>query len=85
LSNALGRTLLVVGDKLLVGGGFSSAGGVTARNVALWDGRTFEPMGNGLNRYVESSALYKGKVIAVGWFNHMGDGGPTGWAQWDPK
>jgi hypothetical protein len=81
----LGRTLLVAGDKLMVGGGFRTAGGVTSRNVALWDGAAFSPMGNGLNRYVESSALYGGKIVAVGWFNHLMEGGPAGWAQWEPR
>lgn len=85
LHGALGRTLLVAGDKLMVGGGFRTAGGVAARNAALWDGTSFGSMGKGLNRYVESSALYDGKIIAVGWFNHMMEGGPTGWAQWEPK
>ena len=82
---ALGRALLVAGDKLLVGGGFRSADGVASRNVALWNGRAFEPMGDGLNRYVESAALHEGKIVAVGWFNHMAEGGPTGWARWSPR
>jgi len=37
------------GEALYVGGRFTTADGVAARNVARWDGTTFEPLGVGLD------------------------------------
>lgn len=40
------------GERVFIGGGFSSVGGVAARRVAVWDGEVWAPLGAGLNSYV---------------------------------
>jgi hypothetical protein len=57
---------------LYVGGIFSTAGGVPARNVARWDGTNWSALGNGLETRVAELAfgpdgkLYAGGVFAEG-------------------
>lgn len=57
---------------LYVGGTFTTAGGVPARNVAKWDGQTWSALGDGLATRVASLAfgpdgtLYAGGVFAEG-------------------
>lgn len=50
------------GAKLYVGGSFSGIGGVSATNVAAWNGQSWEPVGSGL------SASGAGAVSALGSF-----------------
>jgi len=52
------------GPALYVGGGFSTAGGITAYNVARFDGATWEAVDGGLD----------GPVRAIGSFDDDGDG-----------
>ncbi len=45
------------GDRLIVGGKFQSAGGVPARNVAVWDGVSWTSLGGGVGTGNESGVL----------------------------
>jgi hypothetical protein len=47
------RAITTIGDRLVIAGDFTEAGGVAASCVALWNGSGFEPLG-GLN---DGSAL----------------------------
>lgn len=67
-----GRSLLVVGTELWVGGEFSFAGGVPAANIARWNGTSFLPVGAGLNGLVMSLAEFAGQVCAGGVFDFSG-------------
>ncbi len=63
---------------LLVAGQFDSAGGVAAKNIALWDGANWQAMGDGLEGSdywdgVYRIAFYANQVIAGGRFTHSGD------------
>lgn len=67
------------GPRLFAGGRFTQAGGVTANNIARWDGVNWSPVGSGVN----------GAVLALQVFDH-GTGpalyavsGGTGLARWD--
>ena len=52
---------------LYVGGSFSIAGEIFAKNVAQWDGDSWRPLGTGLNGSVSSLALdEQGRVYAGG-------------------
>jgi trimeric autotransporter adhesin len=62
------RAITVSGDSLVVGGSFTSMGGVPARNIALWDGSSWSALGNGLDSYPGAVAVYDGSIIAGGWF-----------------
>ena len=64
--NGMVRTLSVIDGDLYVGGDFDSAGGVAARNIALWDGSAWHPVGNGLPVLVSSIALHDGDPVAAG-------------------
>src|SRR5690606_35464467 len=43
-----GHAIAIHGDNVYVGGVFTSAGGASAINVALWDGQTWSSLGGGL-------------------------------------
>ena len=75
-----------VGPAVYAGGQFSSAGGVTAKNIARWDGTTWAPLGTGAENggVVYSMAVADGVLYVGGAFGNMG--GITGTkriAQWD--
>jgi hypothetical protein len=56
-----------------VGGTFDTADGVTAANVAMWNGRTFEPLGAGTNDSVLNLAISDdGLLYAAGNFTTAG-------------
>jgi hypothetical protein len=64
--------------RLVVGGLFTAAGGIAARNIARWSGAGWEPLGAGFNSYVYR--LYvspeDGALTAMGAFTATGDGRP---------
>ena len=64
------------GDQLIVGGQFTTAGGIGANNIARWDGREWHAMDNGLGDYcgpffsaVIALRTYNGRLYAGGWFD----------------
>lgn len=48
---------------LFVGGGFTSAGGVAANNIARWDGKAWNALGTGTNA---NSAVYVARATSTG-------------------
>jgi hypothetical protein len=79
----LGEALTTFGDSLVVGGGFDTAGGVPATNVAFWDGVAWHAAGAGLDDFVLALAVWNGQLIAGGAFTHSGPGAVAGCAVWD--
>ncbi|MEO6595236.1 MAG: hypothetical protein ABIP94_10835, partial [Planctomycetota bacterium] len=67
-----GRSLLVFGTELWVGGAFAFAGTTPANNIARWNGTSFQPVGAGLDGLVMSLAEYAGQVCAGGIFDFSG-------------
>lgn len=58
---------------IVVGGDFTSAGGVTAQYIARWDGTRWSALGSGLNGPVRSLAvLPNGDLIVGGAFSTAG-------------
>ncbi len=55
---------------LVVGGTFTMAGGVPARNIATWDGESFAPLGHGLKGFWQCRVL----VYALQSFDDDGSG-----------
>jgi hypothetical protein len=53
---------------LYVGGSFRKAGGAEAQNIARWDGRTWHPLGAGVDGYVRSIAFVGDDVYVAGSF-----------------
>jgi hypothetical protein len=79
-------SVAILGDDLIVGGNFTKIDGVTARNIARWDGTTWHALGIGLaNRNFEETELddtgtvytltaANGKLYAGGQFDSASNG-----------
>ena len=50
--------------EVYAGGRFSTAGGAIARNVAVWDGESWSPLGEGLHWEVGELQVYEGTLFA---------------------
>jgi trimeric autotransporter adhesin len=68
---------------LYVGGEFNKAGGLDARNIARWDGRSWHPLGTGVDGSVHAIAVHGTTVYVGGAFNTAGDLDASRLAQWD--
>ncbi|MCP4550355.1 MAG: hypothetical protein GY835_28175 [bacterium] len=73
----------VYDDKLAIGGGFSSAGGMGANNVALWDGANWQQLGVGTGEYIQAVIEYGGELVAGGHFEEAGEEAASRVAAWD--
>jgi hypothetical protein len=75
------------GGKLYVGGGFTSAGGNPALNIACWDGTNWNNMGGGITGGdfpgVYALATKGNEVFAGGWFFQAGTTSVSHIARWD--
>lgn len=85
---AAARQSTSVGPALYVGGQFSTAGGVAAKNIAKWDGSSWSPVGTGAENggtvYAIAIDETDGFLYVGGSFSNMG--GQTGTrniAKWD--
>jgi WD40 repeat protein len=79
------RALAVMpnGD-LIAGGDFAVAGGVMARNIALWGGTAWSQVGTGFNNDVNAlTVLPNGNLVAGGAFSTAGTISVSRVAQWD--
>ena len=78
--------IAAVGSRIFVGGSFTIAnGGVPVRNVAVWDGNTWSPVGSGMNGAVAALAWdpASGRLYAGGRFTDAGGVPANGAAMWD--
>jgi hypothetical protein len=71
------------GTSLVVGGGFTIAGGVACAGVARWDGAAWAPLGAGLNSTVRTLAIAGGQLYAGGEFTASGEAAVSHLARWD--
>ena len=70
-TNAPVSTLLELGNgHLLVAGSFSTAGGNAAQGVAVWDGATYNPLGNGVVGAIECAIEFNGSIYLGGSFQN---------------
>ncbi len=65
------------GGNLFVGGQFVTAGGITSRGVAKWNGTTWSGLDSGVNGFVEALLVVGGDVIVGGGFQTAGVAGLT--------
>ncbi|MCC6677580.1 MAG: hypothetical protein IT436_10595 [Phycisphaerales bacterium] len=69
---------------IVIGGSFTSAGGIPAANIAAWDGSQWHALGAGVNDYVLAlTPLPSGDLIAAGWFTAAGGAPASRIARWD--
>lgn len=78
------------GENAIVGGGFTSAGGVPASKIALWNGasQTWSPLGGGVSGgtlgVTAIAALVGGDVVVGGDFTSAGGMPASRIARWSP-
>ncbi|MDO8631041.1 MAG: hypothetical protein Q7R41_11165, partial [Phycisphaerales bacterium] len=82
------KALTTYGGDLIAAGSFTRADGSSANNIARWDGSAWHPLGGGITRsnsyaYVNSLIVYKGDLIAGGYFDTAGGSPAKGIARWD--
>jgi uncharacterized repeat protein (TIGR01451 family) len=66
-----------------VGGNFSAIDGVSASNVAAWNGSSWRAMGGGLDGTVNALLVYNGRLWAGGGFHHADGNAANDVAQWN--
>jgi hypothetical protein len=66
------RALLATPTALVIGGTFTTVGGVAANGIASWNGSAWSALGSGASGGVHSLALYQGDVMAGGAFHSIG-------------
>ncbi len=75
------------GPALYAGGQFTSAGGVSASNVARWDGSTWSALGGGVDGGVRALCVFDDgggpALYAGGGFTHAGGASANRIAKWD--
>ena len=74
----------MIGSRLYVGGAFSSAGGVAANNIAMWDGTAWHALGAGVDSTVFALTSVNGRLYAGGSFGSAGGKPATEVACYDP-
>ncbi|HEX5720207.1 MAG TPA: hypothetical protein VF179_28895, partial [Thermoanaerobaculia bacterium] len=79
------RAIAVQDDQVYVGGLFTTAGGIPARNLAVWDraARTWSAIGDGVGGPVLALALAQGRLYVGGQFNTAGTIAVRNIASWD--
>lgn len=65
------------------GGEFTKAGGVAARHIARWDGRSWQPLGEGIDGEVYAIAVDGDDIYVAGKFGVAGGVTANGIALWD--
>jgi hypothetical protein len=78
--------LTVYNGELIAGGYFTTAGGVSANNIARWNGTTWQPLGTGMggdsHPRVSALMVYNDELIAGGYFTTAGGNVSANWARW---
>jgi hypothetical protein len=68
---------------LIIAGRFSQAGGVSAANIARWNGEEWLALGDGLDNDVLSVAVFQDRLVVGGRFSRAGSVQSIGVAEWD--
>ena len=72
------------GTDLIIGGGFTRAGGVSAGAVARWDGTNWFPLGvTGLSAGINAIAVLGNDIYVAGTFSSIGGVSANSIARWD--
>lgn len=79
--------LAIYEDDLIVGGNFTTAGGVPANFIARWDGANWHPVGSGMggnsSPTIATLTVHNGELIAGGFFTAAGGVPANRIARWN--
>ncbi len=85
IDNSNGNNNLTT-DTIFVGGQFTFAGNQQVNNIAMWDGKDWHSLGEGIrgkDADVECMAFYKGDLYAGGFIDSAGGVGANHIAKWN--
>src|SRR5690606_6333090 len=73
------------GERIFVGGKFSSAGGISARNIAVWNSSAtaWTTLGDGIDGSINALATLNGSIFAAGSFPSIGIFSMNSISRWD--
>jgi hypothetical protein len=75
------------GERLVAGGIFPTAGGVSVSNLASWDGAGWSDLGGGVDNHVAALTVFDGgagpELVVGGGFSHAGGLPALGIARWN--
>ncbi|MEK7348829.1 MAG: FlgD immunoglobulin-like domain containing protein [Candidatus Eisenbacteria bacterium] len=69
--------------KIIIGGSFSRTGDVVTRNLAVWDGSAWSPLGEGTDGAVYALTIFNGQMVLGGTFSSAGGLSASGVAAWN--
>lgn len=78
--------LTTYNNKLIAGGGFTTAGGVTVNKIAQWDGVNWSALGGGIkskNSMVYRTIVFNNQLYVAGYFDSVGAVLSKDIAKWD--
>jgi hypothetical protein len=64
--------MVVYNGKLIVGGGFPTAGGFVVNNIASFNGTQWDSLGTGTNGTVTAMAVHNNELFVAGSFDTVG-------------
>ncbi len=82
-SNSSISAIAVAGNKVYAGGNFGTIGGVSASNIAVWNGTTWAPLGTGVSGSVRAITVVGEDVYVGGGFQTAGGVPANRIAKWD--
>ena len=77
------KALAIMGSDLYVGGFFTNAGGVSANNIARWNGSSWSTLGAGVNGDVYALAVLGSDLYVGGYFTTAGGVSANHIARWN--
>jgi len=77
------NAIVISGSDVYVGGSFNSIGGVSARNIAKWNGNTWSALGSGVGGTVSALATSGSALYVGGYFSTAGSGNASNIAVWN--
>lgn len=76
-------SIIRYGANLIFGGSFTSVNGVSASNIAQWNGSNWSALGTGLNGSVGAMEVYNNELYVTGTFTLAGSTAVTNIAKWN--
>ncbi len=70
-------------NHLIIAGRFDMIGGVSAKNIAQWDGTNWQPLGSGILGSIKTLAVYKNELYVGGKISEAGGLSVEEIAKWD--